>query len=239
MTATAPAEAVLDMTGWRGLFVMLAPATALCAAAIFLLVPDPMQRTTRSSDTARLCRSIGLKGIFTAPRFWHLAPLSATCIGTSWALQGLWAAARLADVARLDRAEVVHCLFVMALALCAAALGLGLAADRLRRRGIPVQSLLVGAALISIAAQFALILRWPLPLSLLWSTVAGMGAGTVLSFAALAEEFPAESIGRAKIRRFGTCRYSEQARVQGFLAPGAIVRYDECATICKRELRSL
>ena len=41
VTATAPAEAVLDMTGWRGLFVMLAPATALCAAAIFLLVPDP------------------------------------------------------------------------------------------------------------------------------------------------------------------------------------------------------
>jgi type IV secretory pathway TrbF-like protein/sugar phosphate permease len=197
VTATAPAEAVLDMTGWRGLFVMLAPVTALCAAAVFLLVPDPMHRTTRSSDAARLRRSIGLKGIFTDPRFWRLAPLSATCIGTSWALQGLWAAAWLADVERLDRADVVRCLFVMALALCAAALGLGLAADRLRRRGIPVQSLLVCAALFSIAAQFALILRWPLPLSLLWSTVAGMGAGTVLSFAALAEEFPAESIGRA------------------------------------------
>lgn len=40
VTATAPAEVLLDMTGWRGLFVMLAPATAFCAAAIFLVVPD-------------------------------------------------------------------------------------------------------------------------------------------------------------------------------------------------------
>ena len=197
VTATAPAEAVLDMTGWRGLFIMLAPATALCAAAIFLFVPDPAGRTKSSSGAARLSRPIGLKEIFADPRFWRLAPLSATCIGTSWALQGLWAASWFADVERLDRAEVVRRLFVMALALCAAALGLGIAADRLRRRGVAVRSLLVGAALLFITAQVALVLRWPLPSVLLWSIVAGMGAATVLSFAALAEEFPTESIGQA------------------------------------------
>ena len=197
VTATAPAEAVLDMTGWRGLFVMLAPATALCAAAIFLFVPDPAGGTKSSSGAARLSRPIGLKEIFADPRFWRLAPLSSTCIGTSWALQGLWAASWLADVERLDRAEVVRRLFVMALALCAAALGFGLAADRLRRRGVAVQSLLVGAALLFITVQVALVLRWPLPSVLLWSIVAGMGAATVLSFAAIAEEFPTESIGQA------------------------------------------
>ena len=85
VTATAPAEAVLDMTGWRGLFIVLAPATALCAAAIFLFVPDPAGRTKSSSGVARLSRPIGLKEIFADPRFWRLAPLSATCIGTSWA----------------------------------------------------------------------------------------------------------------------------------------------------------
>ena len=85
----------------------------------------------------------------------------------------------------------------MALALCAAALGLGIAADRLRRRGVAVQGLLVGAALLFITAQVALVLRWPFPSVLLWSIVAGMGAATVLSFAALAEEFPTKSIGQA------------------------------------------
>jgi len=197
VTATAPAEAILDMAGWRGLFVMLAPATALCAAAIFLCVPDPTRRMKTSSGAARLSRPIGLKEIFADLRFWRLAPLSATCIGTSWALQGLWAASWLADVERLDRAEVVRRLFVMALALCAAALGLGLAADRLRRRGVAAQSLLAGAALVFMTAQVALILRWPFPSVLIWSIVAGMGAATVLSFAALAEEFPTESIGQA------------------------------------------
>ena len=108
MTATAPAEAVLDITGWRGLFVMLAPATALCAAAIFLLVPDPATRTAKSSVAARCPRSIGLKAIYADARFWRLAPLSATCVGTSWALQGLWAASWLADVERFDRAVIVR-----------------------------------------------------------------------------------------------------------------------------------
>ncbi|MGZ9103999.1 MAG: conjugal transfer protein TrbF, partial [Rhodoplanes sp.] len=197
VTATAPAEAVLDITGWRGLFVMLAPATALCAAAIFLLVPDPATRTAKSSVTARCPRSIGLKAIYADACFWRLAPLSATCVGTSWALQGLWAASWLADVERFDRAVIVRCLLVMALTLCTAALGLGMAADRLRRRGIPAQTLLAIAALLSVAAQFALILRWPLPTYLSWSIVAAVGAATVLSFAALAEHFPRESIGQA------------------------------------------
>jgi type IV secretion system protein VirB5 len=72
-----------------------------------------------------------------------------------------------------------------------------MAADRLRRRGIPAQTLLAIAALLSVAAQFALILRWPLPTYLSWSIVAAVGAATVLSFAALAEHFPRESIGQA------------------------------------------
>ena len=74
---------------------------------------------------------------------------------------------------------------------------LGMAADRLRRRGIPAQALLAIAALLSVAAQFALILSWPLPTYLSWSIVAAVGAATVLSFAALAEHFPKESIGQA------------------------------------------
>ena len=197
VTATAPAEVVLNMTGWRGLFVMLAPATALCAAAVFLLAPDCASRTTTSSTVASWPQSIGLKAIYADSRFWRLAPLSATCIGASWALQGLWAASWLADVEGFDRTAIVRCLFVMALALCLSAFGLGLAADRLRRRGVPVETLLMIAALLSIAAQFALILRWPLPAILLWSIVAGVGAATVLSFAALAGQFPKQSIGQA------------------------------------------
>src|SRR3954470_11353329 len=50
---------------------------------------------------------------------------------------------------------------------------------------------------IFIAAQLALILRLPLPSYVPWIVVAGGGAGTVLSYASMAEYFPKELAGRA------------------------------------------
>jgi MFS family permease len=53
------------------------------------------------------------------------------------------------------------------------------------------------AATMFIAAQLALILRLPLPSYVPWIVVAAVGAGTVLSYAILAEYFPKELAGRA------------------------------------------
>jgi MFS family permease len=77
------------------------------------------------------------------------------------------------------------------------ALVFGVAAERLRRRGVGPQVLLGVVATISIVAQLALILRWPLPSYFLWAIVAAVGAATVLSYAILAEHFPKELAGRA------------------------------------------
>ena len=41
VTATAPAERLLEWTGWRGLFELLAAATAACAVVIYFVVPEP------------------------------------------------------------------------------------------------------------------------------------------------------------------------------------------------------
>jgi MFS family permease len=159
VTATIPAEWLLPLIGWRGMFLVLAPATALCAVAIYFVVPE--SRTGRGAPVA--AGPIGLRAIYSDSRFWRLAPLSATCVGTSWALPGLWAASWLTDVEGLERGVVVRYLFVMAVALCVAGSGLGIAADRLRRRGICAPTLLVCIAVLFIAAQLALVLRWPLP----------------------------------------------------------------------------
>jgi type IV secretory pathway TrbF-like protein/predicted MFS family arabinose efflux permease len=193
VTATVPAEWLLPLIGWRGLFLLLAPVTALCALAIFLAVPEchaAPGAQTRST-------AFDLRAIYSDFRFWRLAPLSATCIGTAWALPGLWAGSWLTDVEGLERPAVVGLLCVMALALCVAALGLGVAADRLRRRGVCTQTLFAGTAGLFIAAQLALVEHWPLPSYLLWSIVAGTGAATVLAYAMLAEYFPKEATGRA------------------------------------------
>ena len=190
VTATLPADLLLDWIGWRELFGLFAVLTAASAVTIYLIVPE-------AAPVPSGAVSAGLRKVYADPRFWRVAPLSASCIGTAWALQGLWAAQWLKDVEGLDRAGVVFHLFTMAVALSLGAILLGVAADRLRRRGVGPEVLLGLVAVAFITTQFALILRLPLPSYLQWAVVAAVGAATVLSFAILAEYFPKQLAGRA------------------------------------------
>jgi predicted MFS family arabinose efflux permease len=181
---------LLASIGWRGLFGLFAALTIGCAAIIYLVVPEAM---SVASGSVR----VSLKQVYINPRFWRLAPLSATSIGTAWALHGLWASQWLTDVEGLDRPAVVRHLFVMAVVVSVGALLFGVAVGRLRRRGVGPQALLGIVAVVSMVAQLALILRWPLPSYFIWTVVAMTGAATVLSYAALANHFPKELAGRA------------------------------------------
>jgi MFS family permease len=191
VTATAPAEALIEWIGWRGLFELLAAATAASAILIYAVVPEQAAVLPKGSPP------LSLRSVYANSHFWRLAPLSATCVGSAWALQGLWAAAWLTDVEELNRPNVVSQLFVMAIALSVGGLLLGTIADQMRRRGIGPERLFALLGMLFIAAQLALIFRLPLPSPVLWSAVAVVGAGTVLSYAILAEYVPKELTGRA------------------------------------------
>ena len=193
VTATAPAEFVVQAIGWRGLFAVLAGLSALAALLVLFAVPELSPGRPAQSAV----RTASLWAIYRDRRFWRMAPLSALGIGTSWSLQGLWAAPWLRDVDGLERAAVVQHLGVMAIAVCASALFLGMVADRLRRMGVKTEMVLASMLMVSMAAQAALVLRWPVPSFLVWAVIAAAGAATVLSFAILAQYFPKEMSGRA------------------------------------------
>lgn len=204
VTATAPAESIVNESGWRTLFVALAAVTMASAASLWLLAPEaPVRRHIRDASGTR-----GLLAIARNRRFWHLAPLAGSIVGTSWALQGLWVARWLADVDALQRDAVVTHLLAMALALSAGAFGLGWAADRLTRHGFTLEMLFACVAAASIAAQLALVAAAPLPPLLPWCVVAIAGSATVLSYAILATYVPRELAGRANallnLFHFGT-----------------------------------
>jgi MFS family permease len=193
VTATLPVEFLLVSVGWRVLFELLAIVSAGCALVIYLVVPEVSATVPGAGGP----NANSLKTIYADPRFWRLAPLSATCIGTAWALQGLWAAPWLSDVEGLDRSQLLWHLLIMAIALSLGGLLWGIAVDPARRRGVGPRALLGLVATTFIAAQLALVLRWPLPSYFPWIVVAAVGAGTVLSYAILAEYFPKELAGRA------------------------------------------
>ena len=189
--ATSPAAWLLEYIGWRGLLEVMAAVTAATALIIFFVVPDPPLPNVPNNSSG------GLRAIFSNRRFWRLAPLSTMCISTAWAVQGLWAGPWLADVDGLPRASVVMHLFVMAVTLSTAALLLGIGADRMRTRGIQTQTILGYAALLFVAAESLLILDVRSVSYASWAVVAGMGAGTVLSYSILAQYFSKEIAGRA------------------------------------------
>jgi len=192
VTATAPAEMLIAHLEWRGLFLLLSWLCVVAALVIYFVVPEATARQQPAGVA-----SLGLRAIYTDPRFWRIAPLSATTIATSWSIQGLWAAPWLAHVEELDHGPVVAHLFAMAGALSVGALLLGVVADRLRRRSVSPQTLLAVMAGGAMLAQFAIILRVSVPIYAAWIIVSMAGAATVLSFASLAELFAKGASGRA------------------------------------------
>lgn len=191
VTATAPAEQILAWTSWQHLFALLATATGATGVLIYLVVPE------RASHSSIAPRKATLASVFCDSRFWRTAPLSATCVGSAWSLQGLWASPWLTDVDGLDRATLVRQLFVMSIVLSVGAFLFGMIVHRIKRRGFGPEIILVIVAILFIGAELTLILRAPLPSILPWSVVAIVGAATVVSFAVITDYFPSELVGRA------------------------------------------
>jgi predicted MFS family arabinose efflux permease len=194
VTATAPMDWLLNWIGWRSLFEVLIILTLTVAGLVYFAVPDHGRDSERPATAEK---PLTLRSVFSDPRFLRIAPLSATCIGSSWAMYSLWAGSWLADVERLDRQSVINQLLTMAIGISIGALLLGTLADRLRKRGIATEVLLAVFGALFMLAELAIVLRLPIPSILPWSIVSVMGAATVLSYAIIADYFPLGIAARA------------------------------------------
>jgi MFS family permease len=194
VTATAPTDWLLNWIGWRSLFEVLTIATLTVAGLVYFAVPDYRRDSKRLATSGK---PLTLRSVFSDGRFLRIAPLSATCIGSSWAMHSLWAASWLADVEGADRQSVINQLLTMAIGISVGALLLGTLADRLRKRGIATEVLLAVFGALFMLAELAIVLRLPIPSFLPWSVVSVMGAATVLSYAIIADYFPIEIAARA------------------------------------------
>jgi MFS family permease len=194
VTATAPTDWLLNWIGWRSLFEVLTIATLLVAGLVYFAVPDYRGGSKLSVTSGK---PLTLRSVFSDPRFLRIAPLSATCIGSSWAMHSLWAASWLTDVDGIDRQSVINQLLTMSIGISVGALLLGTLADRLRKRGIATEVLLAVFGALFMLAELAIVLHLPIPSVLPWSIVSVVGAATVLSYAIIADYFPIEIAARA------------------------------------------
>ena len=133
LTATAPVEALLGPFGWRMLFYGLAALSAIAALLIATVVPEKKLPSAGES----LGRQIAaFRVVFASTNFWRIAlPLVLTHAAYQ-ALQGLWLAPWMYDVAGFDRATVARHLLYGATAYAIGSVFFGAASDWLAQRGI-------------------------------------------------------------------------------------------------------
>jgi predicted MFS family arabinose efflux permease len=194
MVATAPVEAALQFTTWRGVFVIAAGCTFLAAAALFFVAPERPSAGSRESLAEQLR---GVARVFGSGTFWSLAAASALFQATNMAIQGLWAGPWLADVAGYDRRGVALSLLGLAAATTVGFLGWGVAASRLAARGFtPLKLFRIGTS-VFLATQLLLCAGVTSGAWLLWALFGLSGTSGSLAFTILSHTFPMSMTGRA------------------------------------------
>ena len=192
LTATAPVEAMLGITDWRGVFTILAGITIVVALIVFWVVPEK----TQDQESSLKDQVQGIIEVFSSPEFWRIAPLTTASQAAFLSIQGLWSGQWLRDVAHLDRAAVARVLLWVAVAMIIGFISLGTLAERLSRRGIgPVITSVVGMTLC-MTIQLLLIFEirsWALPL---WILFGFFGTTSIIAYAGLSQSFPQHLTGR-------------------------------------------
>jgi MFS family permease len=217
MSATAPVEALLGLTDWRGLFVGLAVLTCAAAALIYLAVPE--KPGTLAAATLRE-QVRGLGQVYRDRLFWRLAPMNCAMSATAFSLQGLWAGPWLRDVAGLDRGAVAEHLLVMAGAMTLGMALSGLAADVARRYRIGLIAVMAAGIAVFMAIQVAIVLEAVSAALLVWALFGLFSNVNALAYAALSQHFPSEVTGRA-ITGFNVLLFSAAFFAQ--YAVGAVI----------------
>ena len=193
LTATAPVQASLKFTDWRGVFVFLGIITVAAAAAIFLAVPEKKQ----PNPTSRLSEQVrGILQVFSSAVFWRIAPLTMMSQAAFMSIQGLWAGPWLRDVAGLERMAVADILLLTAAAMVAGFIVLGALTERLSRVGVPPIVVAVLGMSTFMVVQLLVVLEvttWVLPLWLLFGFTGTTG---IISYASLSQAFPVHLSGR-------------------------------------------
>ncbi|MCU0896768.1 MAG: MFS transporter [Burkholderiales bacterium] len=193
LTASAPVEAALGIAGWRGVFVALAVTTLAAAALVFAIVPEK-ERTAASEPIGQLAR--GLARIYASPVFWRLALVCMTVQAGFMAVQGLWVAPWLRDVAGFDRRQVADALSLLAIAMTIGFATWGTLSDWLARRGVEPIRVFKAAIGVSVASFGALALARPGGAMFLWAMLNLFSTSAALSYSILSREFPAALSGR-------------------------------------------
>jgi MFS family permease len=197
LAATAPVEAALHFTDWRGVFLLLSVFTFFVSLMVLFVVPEKKVPTTGESLGAQIQ---SISKIFRDRRFLAIAPLTTSSQAAFMAIQGLRAGPWLTEVAQLERSEAASVLFWIAVSMVFGFIVLGSLSAKLAHKGFSVTHTAVLGMCSFMVIQLLLAL---LPLHLLkaciyplWMLFGFTGTSGIIAYAALSQSFSAHLSGR-------------------------------------------
>lgn len=193
LAGTAPIEAALALTSWRGVFVVLAVCTLAVAIVIFLVVPERAGAQARGRFGEQL-RGVG--EVFSSRVFWRVAPWTVSSQATFLSVQSLWTGPWLRDVAGLERSAVANVLALIAVAMILGFVVMGTLAERLGRLGIRPMRVAAFGMIAFMVLLIPVILEWRESALAVWMLFGFFGTTGILPYAVLSQTFPAQLAGR-------------------------------------------
>jgi predicted MFS family arabinose efflux permease len=191
MAVTVPLEVLLRAWGWREAFLLIVAANLAVSLVLWLWVPE--RRATRQGEPlAEQLRGLGR--LLRDPAFLRLA----VCVGASQcaavALQTLWIATWLRDVAGWSAAEVARGLLAVNVSMIVGYLAFGRVADAWQRRGRGALPLMAGG--VALSSLSLALLAFGIGSLALWCIFVGTGTAVVLAYSIVARRYPKEMAGR-------------------------------------------
>ena len=193
ISATTPVIKILEFTDWRGFFYMASVLTFFVAFSVFCLVPERKPQPNNENFKGQLS---GVVSIFLSSIFWRMAFASTVLSALNMAVQTLWAAPWLTDVASLEINQVGYYLFILGISTMIGFLFWGMLATWLLDRGIHPNIAFKWGSTIFLLVQVALVFKVTQNLFLLWACFGFFGTVGSLAYVILAREFPKNLGGR-------------------------------------------
>ena len=192
LASTLPVQWLMPVTGWRGLFVLVALMLALAIMLIWRSVPPDAPAQVVGQGVAG-----GYRQVFRHPAFVRMAPMGFVVYGGMIAMQSLWIGPWLTQVAGRSAVGAAQGLFIVNLAMLVAFFTWGLVMPHLIRSGWAGERLIAWAWWPSVLCLGFIVWQGPSAGPLAWALWCVLTSVVSLSQPAIGQAFPAALAGRA------------------------------------------
>jgi predicted MFS family arabinose efflux permease len=194
ISITAPAQALIPVLGWRGMFWVMVALLLVCSAWLYFFTPDPPFSNAPSNVPAAQ-NSLNFN-VWKSPIFWTLVPFAALNAAHGMSMQALWASPWLTDVAGVSKASLGPTLALVSVGMLIGNVAGGALASAVSKRGILPHQVGIVLCLIALVTQLPIVLGWTTSPAL-WMLLFGLfNSSGNLVFASANHFFAPQVLGR-------------------------------------------